>query len=241
MALITFAIASCNDQGKLQSINGKGFLVLRDPHIWIFYPVSSLESNNCRLNLSTENLKTGIVVPIDELPDTTYSKVIRSMDTLNLMREIESDNGKIDYLLVCAVELEYQIDKKFVGVDSQLKSNFSVQTRNKTIEFVYNQFPVVLSNVSPIYCLDKKESDIIPYACERNQDPDDFLYKICEYLRGRNKYSELPDLYRIKKISMDTLDSKKVIKVELTCCSLGHTAYFDIKTKEIITIKFGAR
>jgi hypothetical protein len=240
--LMIFWITGCHQKKGMHLIKEKGFLVSTEPEYWMFYPTSRLDTNSCYFDFVTENLKTGITIPYDAITDTTHSFLKRSMDTLNLTQDVESSNGKISYLLISAAELEYQIDEKFVGKDSQLKSGFSVQTKDRKIKFVYNQFPITISSVSPIFCFGKTKSNILAIECQHSdQDANDYLYKICEYIRSIDRYSELPHKYKIKAVSTDTLDKKNVVKVELSCCGLGDIAYFDIKTKKIIKLKYGAR
>lgn len=239
---IVLWIVGCNQKKGVQLKKERGFLVLIEPEHWMFYPVNNLDSTNCQINFSSENLKTGMTVPINTLEDSTYTLLIRSMDTLNLLQEVESSNGKIGYILVTAAQLEYQIDEKFIGADSQLKSNFSIHAKDRTVKFVYNQFPITISRVSPIFCFGETKRNILPIECQHNdRDPEDYLYKICEYISSSYRFSNLSRKYKIKAISTDTLENRSVVRVELSCCGLGDVAYFDSRTKKIIKIKYGAK
>jgi len=92
------------------------------------------------------------------------------------------------------------------------------------------------------FCLDKKHSDVTECACKhRDDDPDEYLLKICKYIKKKDRYSDLPCKYGIRQISEDSIDARLAIKVELTCCYLGDIDFFDKQTKELIEMHYGAK
>lgn len=187
-------------------------------------------------------MQLGIRIDPEQLTDTTYSILERSVDTIALTVPIEVEFGYDTYIKVAPVSVEYSIENRFVGKVSQLRSDFSVDTKTDKLSFKYDQFPLRIVSMNPIFCLGKKRSDIEKTDCPHTkEDPDGYLYKICEYLTLHNKYSTLPSRYKIKSLKMITLDRRQVIVVELTCCYLGNIAYFDPVSKELLSLKLGAK
>ncbi len=235
-------ILGCADKDSKQIVKERGFWVLVDPEEWLFFPAISLNQASCDADFISKNLGDGFRVPLEGIPDSTISKLRRSMDTLELVHKIPAVGGMYNYVLVSAGEIKYEIARKFYQTKSQLRSNLLISTRRKSVNLIYDQFPIHVLSVSTIFCLEKRSLDVLPVECKQDPgDPDNFLYKICEYLRSRNRYSELASKYRIKKVTRDTLDNKTVIKVSLSCCYFGDVAYFDLRTKELISINYSHR
>ncbi len=67
-------------------------------------------------------------------------------------------------------------------------------------------------------------------SCEKGEDPDDYLYKICMYLKNEEFGPENPCNYKISKIE----ESGNYIIVQLNCCYMGDYAIFNKETKELI-------
>ncbi len=233
----------CANHEDRQIIKSDGFLVIRGSSDWFFFPAKDLDLETCQRNFVTNNLQLGIRVDPTQLTDTTYSILERSVDTIVLTKPIEGEHdGDPAYIKVAPVSVEYSIENRFEGKVDQLRSNFSVDTKTNKFSFQYDQFPLQIVSMSPIFCLSKKRSDIAKTDCaHRKEDPDGYLYKICEYLTLNNKYSTLPSRYNIRSVKMDTLNRQEVIAVELTCCYLGDIAYFDPVSKDLLSLKYGAK
>lgn len=240
LPLILIYFITCNKTNETGVVKEKGFLIFDGNDDLVFYPVAILDSNDCRLGLVSENLQPGVALPLHLLSDETFSYLERAMDTLNLSKSMEYFGN---FILITAAEIEYEALNKHISVDSQLKINFQLGIQGKLVEFSYNQFPLKINNINPLFCLDKKKTDIQECNCGLflNSQSDSYLHKICQYIKAKDKYSNLPAQYSVKATTKDTFNKKEVIKVELSCCNLGDVAYFDINTKEIITMKFGAK
>lgn len=232
----------CTNREGRQMISTDGFLVIRGSSDWLFFPAKSLDLETCQRNFTTDNLKLGIQVDPKQLTDTTHSILERSVDTIVLTRPIEVEHGYHTYIKVAPVSVKYSIENRFVAKVSPLRSNFCVNTKTNKLSFEYDQFPLQIVSIHPIFCLGKKRNDVAKTECaHKKDDPDGYLYKICEYLTLHNKYETLPSRYRIRSVKMDTLKGQQVIAVELTCCYLGDIAYFDPVSKELLSLKYGAK
>ncbi len=246
LAFISLALfVGCYKQKDNRTIRQSGFIVFDNPNYWHFVPVESIDTANCFSSLKSNKFGKGFQFNPSGIPNVSY--IQRTLDTLSVK------NLETGYLNVSPVEVEFTFSPQhyelYTSERNDPKWNFKYSVLvdsglvgNDRIEFIYNIFPVNILDVTPLFCLNKKEADISECGCMRREnDPDDYLVKICHYLKATDRYTDLPCRYDLKKISMDTLDGKTVTKVELTCCYLGDVAYFDRKTKELLTISYGAK
>lgn len=244
---LTYIVASvalvyCTNGERTQTISADGFLVIKESSDWIFFPAKNLDLESCQRNFMTDELQLGIRIYPEQLADTTYSILERSADTMTLTRPIEVEHGFQTYVRIAPVSIKYFIENRFVGTVSRLRSKFSLHSKEKKISFEYDQFPLQILSLNPIFCLSKKKSDTAEIECLRiKEDIDGYLFKICEYLTSNNKFTTLPSRYKIKSVRMDSLNGQEVIAVELTCCYLGDVAYFDPASKELLSLKLGAK
>jgi hypothetical protein len=129
------------------------------------------------------------------------------MDTL----ETETRWNTQGFRFITSVEIEYRINRKFSGTISHLRSDFTGAYKGQKIDFIYDQFPIEVKSVNPLFCLDKKLSDVKECECKKSiDDPDDYLYKICEYVKKGDKYKEYASQLKLQKISV----VKKTIRYE---------------------------
>jgi hypothetical protein len=77
--------------------------------------------------------------------------------------------------------------------------------------------------------------------CEvKENDPDQYLYKICKHLQAMGMYpADQPD-YEIEYVSEGTFQNRSVYIIALSCCYTGDTAYIDKESGEVIRIRPGA-
>ena len=236
------SLVYCTSNKETQAITTDGFVVIRESSDWLFFPARNLDLESCQRDFITDNLQLGIRVYPEQLADTTFSLLERSADTIILTRPIEVERGFRNFIKIVPVSLKYSIDNRFVGTVSQLRSEFGLHTKKNTISLKYDQFPLQILSMNPIFCLSKKRNNIAETECAHiREDPDGYLYKICEYLTSHDKYSTLPNHYKVRSVKMDTMNGREVLAVELTCCYLGDIAYFDPASKKIISLKFGAK
>jgi hypothetical protein len=246
LAIIAITCFSgCQKADDKHRVKEKGFIVEVDHNRWMFFPVEELESGKCAENLATDNLLDGVLIPQYDINDSTYALVQRSFDTIQLDVQTKTPFKYTDKMQVVAVEIEYEAESKFIGMKTPLRSDFSVQSNGKKINFVYDQFPFHVIAISPIFCLNSTKVAMLStleVECIRDaNDPDNFLYKICEFIKQSNKFSDLPRIYKIVNKSSVFLNKRKVIKVELSCCGTGDVAYFDSNTKKFMSMQFGVK
>ncbi len=222
--------------GSSKLIKQKGFIIVNDSDQWCFIPAKSMNIDNCYDDLSTGNLLTGFSFPASSCPGSSYVK--RAMDTLR----IDEANLTFDSSFqITPVSIEYETAES-PKINPKLRSNFRAHVRGRILEYRYDIFPVRIVGVNPLFCLDKKQSDISECACKHgDDDPDDYLFKICEHIKMEDRYSDLPCRYSIRQITKDSIDSRLAIKVELTCCYLGDIAFFDAQTKDLIKLYYGPK
>lgn len=239
-AIASFAfvvtLAGCGENKNDISTRQKGYIIFDDQNFWHFVPVASIASENCFDGISASKLKKGFQFDPSAIKNLSF--IQRTLDTL--IGDTQEPSIKIT-----PVEIEYQFKQRYFELfqsnssDPNWNFTYKKSVKGKLIKFTYNVFPVSIKEVRPLFCLNKKEKDIKPCACEHKiTDKNDFIFKICSHIQKVDPYAFACD-YRIKNISTDTLNGKLVTKVELTCCGLGDIAYFDMNTKEIINIEYG--
>ena len=150
--------------------------------------------------------------------------------------------------MVTPVEMVFTLKpyhlKLYESRDTDEKWNFKFKAviSKEPVEFTFNVFPMRIDTVRPLFCLNTNVTDVQQCKCSRKEtDANDYLFKICNYVKGQDRYWNLACKYSVKSISKDTLQDRAVTKVELTCCYLGDVAYFDEETGEIIKIYYGAK
>ena len=233
---VTFA---CRQSQNDTAISEKGFIIVDDQEYWYFVPAEVVDSLDCFKNLNSGQLKKGVQFDPTIISNLSYVK--RTFDTL-------VDDKKSRYLKVTPVKMVFTLKPnhfklyKSDDTDGNWNFKFKAVIRKEPVEFTFNVFPLGIDTVRPLFCLNTKVTDVQECRCSRKEtDPDDYLFKICNYVKAQDRYSNLPCKYTIKSISHDTLQGTAVRKVELTCCYLGDVAYFDEETDEIIKIYYGAQ
>lgn len=218
----------------------RGFIIADQSDYWYFVPVASVNNSDCFNDLASGELGKGIQFNPSVIPNLSY--IQRTFDTL--------DFAGLDQLSirVTPVEIEFTLRADHLKLyeshsrDEKWNFKFSTNTEKRKLEFIYNIFPVSIDTIRPLFCLSRKASDIRECSCIRDAgDPHDYLFKICNYIKAQDRYSDLPCRYRIKNVVSDTLAGRLVTKVQLTCCYLGDVAYFDVQTKEIISVSYGGK
>lgn len=231
IAISLLACFGCNKNEK----KDRGFIVFINPREWYFVPANSLSENSCSIDFSTENL--GLATQFRPAFDgVNYIQDV--LDTIKL--DVETA-GLFTYdpnrLKIAPVEMEYEIEHNMVEKTSA--SKFQVEVQGKLVQFNYNLLPVKITRVTPLFCFNRKKSDVKVCDCKKSEDDtDDYLYKICMYLKEKGDKSFQPCKYKVTKITESTYEGKKAIEVVLNCCYMGDRAYFDPQTKELITFSF---
>ncbi|MGC3945585.1 MAG: hypothetical protein QM762_13880 [Chryseolinea sp.] len=235
--VVTLLLTMCSREPN----NGReatGFIVFNDPAHWRFIPVVSMNSENCFDDFETKNLRTGVAIEASSLPD--YSFLKRTLDTLSIENHGEGYPDNHYRLKITPVEVNYSVDSKYVGSENVPKSNFQAKVLGRTVQFGYNYIPISISCIEPLFCLNKEQLDIHECECKHDDsDPNDYLFKICEFVKAADKFSDLPCRYHIRNVDTTLFKGENMIKVSLTCCYLGDEAYFDPVTKEIVDMYYG--
>lgn len=238
--IMVVVTSSCNRNANADSLTKRGFIIFDNANHWHFVPVESMNSTDCYQDIETSKLGKGFQFPPSKVPNLSY--VQRTLDTL------ANHEGGSRFLKITPVEIQFSFEQKYLdlyesnSLDSKWNFKYKDSVEGKSIEFTYNIFPVRIQKVKPLFCLTKAEKDIRECNCEhKNDDVNDYLFKVCDYLTKIDPYSPSACRYEIREISTDTLDGKVVTKVELSCCYLGDVAYFDINTKDLISISYGAK
>ncbi|MBS1489916.1 MAG: hypothetical protein JSS93_05280 [Bacteroidetes bacterium] len=213
-----------------------GYLFFVDPDYWYFVPVKSINKTLCVDDFKSSNLKTAIQF------QPFFKNRFYVQETLDTV-EIESDKKKINYnpnhLKITPVEMEYSNDE--TRQPNYKRDRFSLRLKKSTVEINCVFTPIKISKVTPIFCYKRKKSDVKICECKKSDDdPNDYLFKICTYLKSKGDISFQPCKYKVTKITESTYDGKKAIEVSLNCCYLGDRAYFDPQTKELIDFAYGA-
>lgn len=235
--MLVFTMVRCSHKPS-DDRDATGFIVFDDPRHWRFIPAASMNSKNCYDDFKTENLRTGIDINALSMPE--YSLIKRTLDTLN----IEDLGGGYPLsrhrLKITPVRIKYKLDSKYHAFENTAKSIFHAKVLGRAVQFGYNYIPITILGVEPLYCLDKKLQDVDECECKHDEsDSNDFLFKICEYIKVNDRYSDLPCRYHIKGVDTVLFKGQEVIEVSLSCCYLGDHAYFDPITKSIIHMSFG--
>lgn len=228
---------ACKWSKENREIVKKGFVLFSDDNYWYFVPAQSVDTINCFQNLNSENLGKGFQFQPSNIPNLSYLK-----------RTFDSIPGSLSSLQITAVELQFSFEKKYSDLytseDKDPKWNFTYSEiiNGQRIEFLYNIFPVTIHRAEPIFCMGRKRAGIRQCSCVHDEyDSNDYLFKICTYIKNKDPYTDLPCRYQVKSIEEDTLEGRAVTKVALSCCFLGDVAYFDPSSKELIGISYGAR
>lgn len=237
---ILVLLLGCVRSEKGAVLTRKGFLIYHNMEFWYFVPTETLNSDNCIPNFNAKNFAKGLQLSPNVIPNLSFIK--RSFDS------ISGEAYESRYLQISPVEVQFRFSPEYQelftsnSADPGWNFRFEAVVDGEPVTFIYNNFPVKIIRVDPLFCYQKKETEISECPCyHRENDPDDYLFKICNYIKSNDRYSDLPCRYRIKEISSDTQSGKAVTKVELTCCFLGDVAYFDPSSKELISISYGAR
>ncbi|MBL0744980.1 hypothetical protein JI741_27365 [Chryseolinea sp. Jin1] len=237
IVFLTVLLLGCvKKSSTLKLIQQKGFIIVNNSDQWRFIPARSMNSGNCFGDLNTDNLSIGFSFSPSSCPNSSYVK--RTFDTLTIENE---SMGFDPSLTITPVSIEYEMDE-YPKINPKLRSNFRGRVAGKVLEYRYDIFPIRIIDVNPLFCLNKRPSDISECACtHRDDDPDDYLFKICEYTKMMDRYSDLPCRYEIRQISEDSINAQLAIKVELTCCYLGDIAFFDKQTNRLLKISYGPK
>ncbi len=79
------------------------------------------------------------------------------------------------------------------------------------------------------------------YSClPRDEDPEGYLVKICEYLSEKQNYVGEFHTFDIVEIWEEEQDGQVVIVIRLSCCGTGDYAMIDKETGEVIGYSTGA-
>jgi hypothetical protein len=237
--IVLIFLSGCNLVDRDNFISKRGFIVYDNMELWYFVPARSFDTSTCIHNFNSGNFGKGFQFDPYQLSNFSYIK--RTFDSLG--QSSASHN-----MYISPVEIDFSFKGKYFDLyasnskDTKWNFKYSGFTNGRPIEFEYNNFPVTIRKINPIFCTRKKAADIGECPCTRQEnDPNGYLFKICEYIKKEDRYSDLPCRYDVKSVETDTLDGRTVAKVILTCCFLGDIAYFDFKTKELIRISYGAK
>lgn len=228
-------ITGCQSSQNKRSLKKKGFIIVDQRDFWYFVPVASVDNSDCFDDLASKQFGKGLQFDPSVIPNLSY--IQRTFDTL-----------VCDRLEVTPVEIEFALKPDHLKLyESRSKEEnwnfkFRADIKKKQFEFTYNVFPISIDTIRPLFCLTRKASHIRECKCIHDEsDQLDYLFKICNYLKAQDRYSDLPCRYRIKNVVSDTLAGRAVTKVQLTCCYLGDVAYFDGQTNEIISVSYGGK
>ncbi|MBK0404330.1 hypothetical protein I5M27_15135 [Adhaeribacter sp. BT258] len=100
-------------------------------------------------------------------------------------------------------------------------------------------FEAYLNKKCKVQTVGRDEKTLNSCNCEPGLDPDDYLFKICKYIK-KYKISVFPASpcgYQITNIK----EVDHLVYVYLDCCYLGEVATFDKETGEIINFSLGAK
>lgn len=236
---LTIMFVSCRESPSGDSITKHGYIIFDDPNYWHFVPVETIDTTNCFKNIESSKFDKGFQFDPSSLNNLSY--IQRTLDTLVSAKTQMA-------IKITPVEVKFTFNPKYLDLyqsessDPNWNFRYSDSVKGQSIAFIYNIFPVKIQAVKPLFCLDKKISDIEQCNCEHKKDgANDYVFKACKYLLKQDPYSLVACQYGIRSIETDTLNQKTVTRVELTCCGLGDVAFFDSETKDIITISYGAK
>lgn len=226
--ILILSVLGCGNRNEKKE---KGFIVFDNPRLWYFVPVKSLDEDSCIADFSTENLNMAFKFQaFQSIP------LIENLDTVQIE---EPQKGESSLLKIVPVAMEYKVDN--ITKNENNRSKFKVKVKGTYVEFVYDIVPIEITKVTPLNCYNKQVSDVIECECQkRNDDPNDYLFKTCTYLKLTNNTSKQACRYEISAITETTYNGKKAIEVSFNCCYLGDRAYFDPKTKKLISFAYGA-
>lgn len=220
----------------------EGFVIITKKSLigtsdWYFVSAKKVDEKNWLKSFRTKNLENGFWFDPMGHDDFPLSFIEKHMHTLYLPN---STGKKIhtSQLMLFPVRIEYKLDPRFR--DKQPRSEFVQNIGERIVRFSYNSLPVNIQDMIPL--VEPKQA-ISECKCEpKSDDSNGYLYKVCIYLKERGeKYSDAPCNYGIRSIEEDTLNGKKVVRVDLNCCYLGDRAFFDPATKELIDFRYGPR
>ena len=227
--LVILIFGCGNPTSKDAILITQGFVVFNDPDNWFYIPSKSNHSKVCINDFRTDNLNIGLQF---------RPSIKENHQIFDIVDTIHIDENSGNSTMLAAVTLEYVINKQIY--DKGVSNYFNFNLSDKNVEFQFKIIPFEIKNITPHFCLSKKPSDIEKCACsKKNDDPDNYLYKICNKLKSEGDNSSFPCKYSIKEIGVSIFEGKEVIKVELNCCSVGDVAYFDLLSKELIHFKHG--
>jgi hypothetical protein len=229
--LILLIVAGCNANERKEA----GYIIFVDPSYWYFIPAKSIDNKSCVDDFNTKNLgKATQFRPV--FNNSLYIRDV--LDTIRMNSEIQ---GHFPYdpnaLKIAPVEMEYTIDNDLIDKSSTYR--YKIMMKGSTVEFDYNFLPIKIKKVTPLFCYSRKKSDVKVCDCKSGaNDADDYLYKICSYLKSKGDISFQPCRYKVSKITESAYNGKKAIEVYLNCCYMGDRAYFDPQTKELISFAY---
>jgi len=217
---------SCNQDRKEMG----GFLVRENgSRFWYYIPLKSINTEVCIGDFKMEKFKRAIKF---KAPQNVY--LMENFDTLKIVKD---GNGSTLYIM--PIIMEYTIGKGLVASRSTFK--FRLETHRTLIEFDYDERPITIKKITPLFCYERKKSDVKVCECKKSDDDtNDYLYKICSYLKSKGAISFQPCKYKVTEITEALYNGKKAIEARLNCCYLGDRAYFDPLTKELIGFAYGA-
>lgn len=246
--IFTSLLNSCKEREQRSALSHddilveEGFIIKTDKSLigtshWYFVSTKKVDEKNWLKGFRTKNLENGFwfnPMGHDGFPQSFIEK---HMDTLYLPN-MTGEKVYTSQLMLFPVRIEYKLNPELR--DKQPRSEFEQNIGERIVQFNYNSLPVNIQDMIPL--VEPKQA-ILECKCEpKNDDSNGYLYKVCLYLKERGeKYSDVPCNYEIRSIEADTLNGKKVVRVDLNCCYLGDRAFFDPATKELIDFSYGAR
>jgi hypothetical protein len=245
---LVFILASCvclAGCGKRRAhlerrVSQKGLILYFNKDYFYFIPLKDFADGRCLdLNLS-DNFEKGFQFGINsdsQLND--IESAARTYEIENVANELKGEYNKVS---IVRAEIEYELinDRTTDLVSKQPHLNLKIN--NKIIGFDYDLLDVNVQKLTISSCEAGKALRISNCHCnEIENDSENYLFKVCKYLKQQGDSSNIPCSYGVKGISKAELEGQPVIKVELNCCYLGDVAFFDPKTKKLIKFYYGAK
>lgn len=194
---------------------------------WCYVPVMAMDTNACSHDFKSENF--GRAIKFRPQQDVY---LMENFDTLR----IKGSHGSRSTLQIMPVIMDYNAQDSGIGEDT-----FKVETDDGNVLFNYVEGVVEIKSITPLFCYQRRKSDVKACECERNEnDKYDYLFKVCKYLKSKGDVSFQPCKYKIAAVSKSKYNGREAIEVNLDCCYLGDRAYFDPITNELISFSYGA-